>query len=172
VRAEFLPNKYPEWGQCVHKLAWDASGDGSLFQQNHSGTYHRGPDGGGWTEVTKGLPSDFGFPIAAHPREKHTAFVTPLIGAGNRVFPKGQMAVWKTTNSGKSWRRSTKGLPGPGAYVTVLREGMAVDAADPLGVYVGTSTGQLFASRDEGESWKMISDFLPPIMSVSAGEAG
>jgi len=63
-------------------------------------------------------------------------------------------------------------LPGPGAYMTVLREGMAVDAADPVGVYVGTSTGQLFASRDEGESWKMISDFLPPIMSVSAGEAG
>src|SRR2546422_1857272 len=114
VRAGFLPNQYPEWGQCVHKLAWDASGDGSLFQQNHCGTYHRGPDGGAWTEVTKGLPSDFGFPIAAHPRRKHTAFVAPLVGAGNRVFPKGQMAVWKTTNSGKAWRSSTKGLPRPG----------------------------------------------------------
>jgi len=171
VRAEFLPNKYPEWGQCVHKLAWDASGDGSLFQQNHCGTYHRGPDGGEWTEVTKGLPSDFGFPIAVHPRQKHTAFVAPLVGAGNRVFPKGQMAVWKTTNRGKAWRRSTKGLPGPGAYLGVLREGMAVDAADPIGVYVGTNTGQLFASRDEGESWKMISDFLPPIFSVTAGIA-
>jgi len=171
VRAGFLPNMYPEWGQCVHKLAWDASGDGSLFQQNHCGTYHRGPDGGAWTEVTKGLPSDFGFPIAAHRRQKHTAFVAPLVGAGNRVFPKGQMAVWKTTNSGKAWRRSTKGLPGPGAYLGVLREGMAVDAADPIGVYVGTNTGQLFASRDEGESWKMISDFLPPIFSVSAGMA-
>jgi len=171
VRAEFLPNKYPEWGQCVHKLAWDASGDGSLFQQNHCGTYHRGPDGGEWTEVTKGLPSDFGFPIAVHPRQKHTAFVAPLVGAGNRVFPKGQMAVWKTTNRGKTWRRSTKGLPGPGAYLGVLREGMAVDEADPIGVYAGTNTGQLFASRDEGESWKMISDFLPPIFSVTTGIA-
>src|SRR2546426_1098733 len=133
------------------------SGDGSLFQQNHCGTYHRGPDGGEWTEVTKGLPSDFGFPIAVHPRQKHTAFVAPLVGAGNRVFPKGQMAVWKTTNRGKAWRRSTKGLPGPGAYLGVLREGMAVDEADPIGVYAGTNTGQLFASRDEGESWKMIS---------------
>ena len=171
VRAEFLPNKYPEWGQCVHKLAWDASGDGSLFQQNHCGTYHRGPDGGEWTEVTKGLPSDFGFPIAVHPRQKHTAFVAPLVGAGNRVFPKGQMAVWKTTNRGKAWRRSTKGLPGPGAYLGVLREGMAVDEADPIGVYAGTNTGQLFASRDEGESWKMISDFLPPIFSVTTGIA-
>src|SRR5437016_1780062 len=117
VRAEFMPNKYPEWGQCVHKLAWDGSGDGAIFQQNHCGTYHRGPDGGAWTEVTKGLPSEFGFPIAAHPEQKHTAFVTPLIGAENRVFPKGQMAVWKTTSSGKAWRSHTKGLPGPRATV-------------------------------------------------------
>jgi hypothetical protein len=171
VRAEFLPNKYPEWGQCVHKLAWDASRDGSMFQQNHSGTYHRGPEGGSWTEVTKGLPSDFGFPIAAHPHRKNTAFVTPLVGAGNRVVPKGQMAVWKTTNSGKTWRRVTKGLPGPNAYLGILREGLSVDGEDPVGVYVGTSTGQLFASRDEGESWKMIGDLLPPILSVNAGTA-
>jgi len=87
------------------------------------------------------------------------------------VFPKGQMTVWKTTSSGKAWRSHTKGLPGPRAYMGVLREGMAVDAADPVGDYIGTNTGQLFASRDEGESWKMISDFLPPILSVSAGEA-
>jgi hypothetical protein len=171
VRAGFLPNPYPEWGQCVHKIAWDASADGSVFQQNHTGTYHRGPDGGAWTEVTKGLPSDFGFPIAAHPNRKHTAFVTPLIGAMNRVFHKGQMAVWKTGNAGKTWRKATKGLPGPNAYLGVLREGMSTDAEDPLGVYVGTNTGQLFASRDEGESWKMIADFLPPIMSVSTGMA-
>jgi len=171
VRADFLPNRYPEWGQCVHKLAWDASRDGSIFQQNHCGMYHRGPEGGTWTEVTKGLPSDFGFPIAAHPHEKGTAYVVPLIGGGNRAFPKGQMAVWQTTNRGKTWRRSTKGLPGPNAYMGVLREGLSVDAEDPLGVYVGTNTGQLFASRDEGNSWKMIADFLPPILSVSAGAA-
>jgi len=171
VRAEFMPNKYPEWGQCVHKLAWDSSGDGSIFHQNHCGTYHRGPDGGAWTEVTKGLPSDFGFPIAAHPHRRNTAFVTPLIGGENRVFPKGQMAVWKTGNSGKTWRRFTKGLPGPNAYMGVLREGMSVDGEDPLGIYVGTNTGQLFASRNEGESWKMIADFFPPIFSVSTGVA-
>jgi len=54
----------------------------------------------------------------------------------------------------------------------VLREGMTVDANDPVGVYIGTNTGQLFASRDEGESWKMLADFLPPILSVSASVAG
>src|SRR5256885_17242681 len=99
-----MPNQYPEWGQCVHKLAWDASGDGSIFQQNHCGTYHRGPDGGAWTEVTKGLPSDFGFPIAAHPNQKHTAFVTPLIGGGDRRLPKGNEAGLENPEAGKAGR--------------------------------------------------------------------
>ena len=171
VRAGFLPNPYPETGQCIHHLAWDSAGDGSVFHQNHCGTYHRGPEGGAWTEITKGLPSDFGFGIAADPLHKNTAYVTPLIGGENRVPPKSQLAVWKTTNKGRTWRRSTKGLPGPGAYMGVLREAMSADAADPVGVYVGTNTGQLYASRDEGTSWKALSTALPPILSVSAGIA-
>ncbi len=169
VRADFYPEKYPETGQCVHHLAWDSAGDGSIFHQNHCGTYYRGPEGGAWTEVTKGLPSDFGFAIAADPVHKHTAYVAPLMGGGNRVPPKGQLAVWKTTNQGRTWRRFTKGLPGPGAYMGVLREAMAADARDPVGVYVGTNTGHLYASRDEGQSWKAITVTLPPILSVSAG---
>ena len=169
VRADFLPDKYPEMGQCVHKLAWDAAGDGSVFQQNHCGMYHRGASGGAWTEISKGLPSTFGFPIAAHPRKRGTAFVVPLVGDFNRVAPNGRLAVWRTTNGGKSWRRFSKGLPGPQAFTGVLREGLSADGEDPLGVYAGTNTGHLYASRDEGESWKAIADHLPPILSVSAG---
>jgi hypothetical protein len=171
VRADFLPNKYPETGQCVHHLVWDSAGDGSVFHQNHCGTYYRGSEGGAWTEITKGLPSDFGFAIVAHPHEKHTAYVAPLIGGANRVPPKSQLAVWKTSNRGRSWKRLTKGLPGPGAYMGVLREGMAADAADPVGLYLGTNTGHLYASRDEGASWKPIVTSLPPILSVSTGVA-
>ena len=171
VRADFLPTKYPETGQCVHHLTWDSAGDGSIFHQNHCGTYHRGPGGGAWTEITKGLPSDFGFAIAADPLHARTAYVAPLLGGGNRVPPKSQLAVWKTTNAGRSWRRFTQGLPGPGAFMGVLREAMATDAKDPVGAYVGTNTGQLYASRNEGESWKAVTVSLPPILSVSAGIA-
>ena len=171
VRAGFLPNPYPETGQCIHHLTWDSAGDGSIFHQNHCGTYYRGPEGGAWTEVTKGLPSDFGFAIAADPLAKHTAYVAPLIGGENRVPPKGQLAIWKTTNKGRTWKRSTKGLPGPGAYMGVLREGMATDAQDPTGVYVGTNTGHLYASRNAGEVWTALSTSLPPVLSVSAGIA-
>ena len=171
MRAKFLPTKYPETGQCVHHLVWDSAGDGSMFHQNHCGTYHRGPEGGAWTEVTKGLPSDFGFAITADPNHRRTAYVAPLISGMNRVPPRSQLAVWKTTNAGRTWRRFTKGLPGPGAYMGVLREGMASDPEDPVGVYVGTNTGHLLASRDEGESWRAITTSLPPILSVSAGIA-
>lgn len=171
VRAGFLPNPYPETGQCVHHLVWDSARDGSIFHQNHCGTYHRGREGGAWTEVTRGLPSDFGFAIAADPLHENTAYVAPLIGGGNRVPPKSQLAVWKTTNKGRTWRRSTKGLPGPGAYMGVLREGMATDPGDPVGVYLGTNTGQLYASRDAGATWKGVATTLPPILSVSTGVA-
>jgi hypothetical protein len=169
VRADFLPTKYPEMGQCVHHLAWDSAGDGSIFQQNHCGTYHRGPGGGKWTEITEGLPSDFGFPIAVNPHRKGTAYVVPLEGMG-RVPPGRQLAVWSTTDRGKRWRKNAKGLPGPQAYAGVLREGLATDQEDPVGVYVGTSTGQLFASRDEGAAWNLITASLPTIHSVSAAE--
>ena len=170
VRADFLPEKYPETGQCVHKLAWDAAADGSVFQQNHCGMYYRGAGGGRWTEVSAGLPSTFGFPIAAHPHRRKTAYIVPLVGDFNRVPPKGQLAVWRTGNAGRTWRRLTRGLPGPGAYMGVLREGLAVDRGDPVGVYAGTNTGELYGSRDEGESWRTIAAHLPPILSVSAGE--
>lgn len=169
VRADFAPNRYPEMGQCVHHLVWDSSADGSMFHQNHCGTYHRGPRGGAWTEITKGLPSSFGFAIAADPNRPGTAYTAPLVADVNRVPPKGQLAVWKTTSAGKAWRRFTKGLPGPDAFMGVLREGMSADPGDPTGVYLGTNTGQLYASRDAGESWKALNLHLPPILSVSAG---
>ncbi|MEO5964442.1 MAG: exo-alpha-sialidase, partial [Candidatus Limnocylindrales bacterium] len=41
-----------------------------------------------------------------------------------------------------------------------------VDRLDPVGVYFGTSTGQLYGSADEGLSWSRIADNLPPIWSV------
>ncbi len=170
VRADFLPEKYPEIGQCVHKLAWDSARDGSIFQQNHCGTYYRGPEGGRWREVSKGLPSTFGFPVVADPHRPRTAYVVPLTGDYYRVPPNGQLAVWKTTNAGKTWRPSTKGLPGPHAYPGVLREGLSTDSLDPLGLYMGTNTGVLYGSRDGGKSWRPIAQHLPPILSVDAGQ--
>jgi photosystem II stability/assembly factor-like uncharacterized protein len=81
-------------------------------------------------------------------------------------MPDGSAAVWRTRDAGESWQRLDRGLPQRDAYVGVLREAMAIDSYEVPGLYFGTSTGQLFASADEGESWDVIASYLPAISSV------
>ncbi len=169
VRADFAEVQYPEFGQCVHKLVMAADGGEHLYQQNHCGVYRSADGGENWQEITPGLPSDFGFPMAAHPRDPRTVWTIPLNGADRgRYMPDGSAAVWRTNDGGESWSRSGEGLPQTDAYIGVLREAMAVDRLDPVGVYFGTATGQLYGSSDEGQSWRLIADNLPPIWSVEA----
>ena len=167
VRADFVPGPPPEFGQCVHKLVIAADGGEHLYQQNHCGVYRSTDGGRQWEEITGALPSDFGFPMAAHPRDPQTVWTIPLNGADKgRFVPDGSVAVWRTNDGGGSWSRAGDGLPQQDAYVNVLREAMAVDRLDPVGVYFGTSTGQLYGSADEGRSWRLIADNLPSIWSV------
>jgi photosystem II stability/assembly factor-like uncharacterized protein len=81
-------------------------------------------------------------------------------------MPDGKAAVWRTRDAGSSWQRIDNGLPQDDAYIGVLREGMAADAYDVPGYYFGTSTGQVFASADDGDSWTEIASYLPAISSV------
>jgi|SRR5436190_8510079 len=163
LRADW-PREDPEVGYCVHKLV--RSDDERMYQQNHCGM-HRSDDGGNtWTEITEGLPSDFGFAAAAHPHDRDTFYVVPLDPGHGRTMHDGKAAVWRTRDAGSSWQRLDRGLPQEDAYLGVLREGMATDAADDPGLYFGTSTGQVFASVDEGDSWSEIASYLPGISSV------
>ena len=163
---------------CVHKMVRDAKDPAIVYQQNHAGMYRRTRGDGAWKIIEKGLPvskssgGTFGFPLAAHPHDAQSAYAIPLVGDYNRVMPDGTMAVYRTTNGGKQWSKRTKGLPQSGAWFTVLREGLRTDSNDPAGVYAGTTTGQLYHSRDDGESWHLMADHLPPIQSVEAGNVG
>ena len=163
---------------CVHKMVRDAKDPSIVYQQNHAGMYRRTRGDGAWKIVEKGLPvskssgGTFGFPLAAHPHDGQSAYAIPLVGDYNRVMPDGAMAVYRTTNGGKQWLKRTKGLPQSGAWFTVLREGLRTDSNDPAGVYAGTTTGQLYHSRDDGESWHLMADHLPPIQSVETGIVG
>ncbi len=168
TRAEFLPDKLPEVGQCVHKLALAPSSPEVLYQQNHCGVYRSDSAGDEWTEISKGLPSDFGFPIAVHPRNSKMIWVLPLIGAENRVCPKGCLAVYRSSNGGNTWQKQVHGLPVRDAHLTILREAMSTDTCDPAGIYFGTETGQLFYTRNEGKQWHLLNGLLPPILSVEA----
>jgi photosystem II stability/assembly factor-like uncharacterized protein len=167
VRADFLPDPYPETGQCVHKLVMAPGMPDRLYQENHCGTYRSDDAGRTWVSIEAGLPSTFGFPMVMHPRDPDTAFTVPLNGDDRgRFMPDGRAAVWRTTDAGATWTDLRAGLPQRDAYLGVLREAMAIDRLDPFGVYFGTSTGQVFASADEGRTWRAIASFLPPIHSV------
>ena len=158
------PNEDNHVGGCVHKLIRAPVAGQVLFQQNHFGVYRSADGGETWEEISGGLPSDFGFPMGVHPREPRTVYVIPLQGDG-RFMPEGKAAVWRSRDAGDHWERLDRGLP-ENAYTGVLREGLALDALDPVGIYFGTNTGQLFVSADEGEHWGLIADYLPPILSV------
>jgi photosystem II stability/assembly factor-like uncharacterized protein len=165
LRAEW-PRPHEEVGFCVHKLVMSPVDSSRMYQQNHCGM-HRSDDGGlSWTEITDGLPSDFGFAAAAHPHDRDTFYVIPLDPGHGRVMPGGHAAVWRTKDAGSSWQCLDRGLPTENAHLGVLREGMAIDAEDVPGLYFGTSTGQVFASADEGDSWSEIASYLPAISSV------
>src|SRR5207249_9694221 len=102
----------------------------------------------------------------ADPNDPNRAFVVPLRGDFDRVTPDGAMRVYETSDRGASWRPLTKGLPQQDAFLTILRQAFAHDGGDPLGLYVGAESGDLFGSADGGASWSLIADHLPPVVSV------
>jgi photosystem II stability/assembly factor-like uncharacterized protein len=152
----------------MHKLRIDAKNPDRLWAQAHMGVFRSDDAGATWTDVTEGLPSFHGFPLAVTRRAPDAAYVVPLqYEADNfRVCP-GQFAVYRTRDGGKSWGRLTNGLPGPSDYQSVYREGMDTDGLDPEGVYVGTSNGQVYASADGGDHWQRLPGTLPPVLSVT-----
>ena len=164
---QYLDDDHPATAKCVHKMALHAARPGVLFQQHHRGVYRSDDCGDTWLDISEGLPSRFGFPLVLHPYDPNTVYVVPHVSDNQRMMPEQHMAVWRSRSSGASWERLTTGLPA-NAWITVLRENLAVDRCDPAGVYVGTSTGQLFYSRDEGDCWEQLADYLPAIISVNA----
>jgi photosystem II stability/assembly factor-like uncharacterized protein len=170
VRAEFLPEKFPEFGQCVHKVVQSRRRPERMFLQNHWGLYRSDDRGETWTDIANGVPSDFGFPVGIHPENPDCAWIVPLESDMFRCTPEGKLRVYRTRDAGASWQPLTNGLPQDGAFETVLRDALAVDAFSPAGVAFGTRNGKLFVSADEGDRWAEVADSLPPIVSVRAAQ--
>lgn len=169
TRCDYNPPeaRYPEFGQCVHSIAMAAGQPDRLYQQNHCGMYRSQDGGAGWESMEAGLPSSFGFPVVAHPHDPDTVYLFPLNGdIAGRFVPEGRAAVWRSRDGGAHWQDLRDGLPQRDAYFGVLRQAMAADTLDRVGIYAGTNTGILYASADEGEHWQVIAQHLPPIHSV------
>lgn len=166
VRAEFLPDKYPEFGQCVHKVVHHPAKPERLFLQNHWGLYRSDDWGDSWTDIANGVPSDFGFAMQMHPHDPDTVYIVPLESDMFRCTPEAKLRVYRTSDAGASWEPMTDGLPQKNAYETVLRDALTADSNEAAGIYFGTRSGKLFGSMDDGATWRELADGLPPVVCV------
>ena len=152
----------------MHKLLVHPAEPGVLFQQNHVGVYRSEDHGDNWVRIDDGLPHDFGFCLALTPSDPYACFVVPLQPDGYMFRATGgALRVYRSTKR-RTWRKLGKGLPGKNAYCSILRQAMSSDHMDPCGIYFGTAGGTVFASSDEGASWDVAAEYLPPIQSVTA----
>jgi photosystem II stability/assembly factor-like uncharacterized protein len=172
IEADFLPDPAAAFGHDPHRVEMHPAMPDRLYQQNHCGIYRLDRPGTTWTRIGKAMPrnvGDIGFPIVLHPTNADIAWVLPM--DGTTVWPRtsvgGRPAVYQTRDGGRSWRRQSRGLPEKNAWLTVLRQAMCVDARDGLGLYFGTTGGEVWTSANGGESWRRIAEHLPEIYSVT-----
>lgn len=172
VLADFLPDQYPEWGQCVHNMQLHPKNPDLVYQQGHCGVYKINlKSDEKWTRIGDNLPQDIGdigFPLIVHPRNEDTVWVVPMDSTD--VWPRtsvdGKPALYKTTDGGSTWIRQDSGFPSKNAWFTVMRQATSHDNQNDLGLYVGTKAGEIWASFDEGGTWNCIQRHLPEIYSI------
>ncbi|WP_431784708.1 WD40/YVTN/BNR-like repeat-containing protein [Streptomyces chumphonensis] len=170
VSAVFLPDPQPEFGQCVHKVARDAVHPDRLYLQNHWGVYRSDDGGRRWSAIESGLPSTFGFPVLAHPHRADTAYLFPLNADSDRVPAHRRCRVYRTEDAGRSWTGLADGLPATDHHGPVLRDALCTDGGDPAGLYFGNRNGEVYASADDGTSWRQVVAHLPDVLCVRAAQ--
>src|SRR6266853_4941609 len=172
IRAMTMPEKYPVFGQCVHKVVMHPARPERLFLQSHWGLYCSDNCAENWHDIANGVPSDFGFAMITHPRNPDCVYIVPVESDEFRCACDGRLRVYRTRNAGASWEPLSRGLPQKRAYETVLRDAITADSFDPMGIYFGTRSGQLFGSCDEGRTWQKILEGLPSIVCVRNAVVG
>jgi photosystem II stability/assembly factor-like uncharacterized protein len=154
-----------------HCLRLCPSNPDRLYQQNHCGIYRLDRPARRWQRVGRNMPADvgdIGFPLVLHPRDDNKLWVFPMDGSDvwPRTSPGGQPAVYGSCDGGETWQRHGIGLPASQAWWTVKRQAMTSDREDCLGLYFGTTSGELWQSRDEGLHWECLARHLPEIYAV------
>jgi hypothetical protein len=174
-RADFFPDPYPEYGHDPHRVLLHPLAPDVLYQQNHCGIYRMERQEGTWMRIGEHMPKevgDIGFPLVLHPRDPNTVWVFPMDGTEvwPRVSPGGKPAAYVTRDAGLTWQRLDRGLPSGQGWFTVMRQAMAADAHEPLGIYFGTTGGEVWASANEGADWSCLARHLPQIYALEATE--
>jgi photosystem II stability/assembly factor-like uncharacterized protein len=177
VAADFLPVKDPEYGHDPHCVVVHPARPDRLWQQNHCGIYLLDRPATEWTRIGRAMPKeigDVGFPMVVHPRDQDSAWVVPM--DGTEVWPRtsvgGKPCLYRTSDAGKTWKRLDAGLPAANAWWTVKRQSACADEGDPVGLYLGTTSGEVWASGDEGRSWSPVARHLPHVLAVTVAPDG
>ena len=171
VLADYMPEKYPEYGQDPHTMVQHPKNPDILWQQNHCGIYRidRG-EGNKWTRVGENMPKevgDIGFPIVLDPEDPDRAWTFPMDGTNvwPRTSPGGIPTVYTTKDGGSSWESKRSGLPEK-AWFTVLRQAMCGFKQDKQALFFGTTSGEIWGSHEDGEGWYNVAEHLPKIYSI------
>ena len=166
LKSQYIPDPNAEVGHCVHSIAMHPSRPNVLFMQKHWDVMRSDNAGETWQEVSGNLPSDFGFAIGVHAHQPETIYVIPIKSESEHFPPDAKLRVYRSRTGGYEWEPLTQGLPQSDFYANVLRGALAVDSLDKCGVYFGTTGGEVYASPDAGDSWTLIAQHLPPVLSV------
>lgn len=175
--ADFLPDPNVPFGHDPHTVVLHPLKPDRLYQQNHCGIYRLDRPSDEWIRVGSNMPKeigDIGFPIVAHPSNPDCVWVFPMDGTEvwPRTSPDGKPATYITRNGGDSWTRQDQGLPLDHAYFTVMRQSMTCDSKEKVGLYFGTTGGEVWGSTSEGDKWTCLARHLPEIYSLAVLQEG
>lgn len=168
---DFLPAEQggtdPE-SQDPHRMVQCPAAPDHFWVQHHCGIYRSTDGARSWTEIEGVQPSGFGFAVAVHPRDPDTAWFVPGKKDEHRYPVDGRFLVNRTRDGGRSFEALTDGLPEGLAYDLVYRHALAVDGTGER-LVMGSTTGSLWVSEDQGDSWTQLSAHLPPVYCVRFG---
>jgi len=163
IRADYLADPLSPAGHNPHALRLHPARPDRLYRQDHCGVYRSDDRGRHWMEITGDLPSEFGYALAVDPADPDRAWVIPEEGSHMRCVCEGKLRVYETRDAGATWMARTEGLPQHHAYVSVLRDGLCAGGS---GVFVGTSTGQVYASAD-ATLWERVPGCFPGVLALA-----
>jgi hypothetical protein len=167
MRADYMPpeQRHNPNIQDPHRVVQCRAQPDCLWAQHHNGIFRSTDGAASWREITGVQPSSFGFAVAVHPGDPDVAWFVPGESDQKRIPVEGRLVVTRTRDGGKTFDVLGTGLPQEPAYDVVYRHALDVDGRGECLAF-GSTTGSLWISDDQGDSWQCVSQHLPPIYCV------